>query len=317
MARIGLIAARDREETRRLQMRLEERSAEAVVLDAREDATIRMGPDGESACGVDLRGFTGFYVADLALRSPVVEDEQGKIDRAASREALAASQRQLSAWNSLLLRLAARCPVVNPPQTHDLHALKPWEMAVYERGDLPAPFTLSTSDPAALLAPSGGVRTKIESWIQKGMVGGYGYTTSFLPPGDLDEARQRLEERPLMVQERVQGDNLRAFVLDGKVIGAARIVPREADEVDSRRDTARVQRVELPPEAVDAAVRAARTWGLVFAAVDMMEDRTGSRHAILECNSAPFFVNFERATGLDVSSRLATYLVKGAERGRS
>ena len=51
----------------------------------------------------------------------------------------------------------------------------------------------------------------------------------------------------------------------------------------------------------------------VFAAVDMMQESAAGRHVLLECNSAPFFVNFERATGLDISSRLATYLAKHTE----
>ncbi len=144
--------------------------------------------------------------------------------------------------------------------------------------------------------------------MRKGLVGGYSYTESFAPPADADEAAACLEDGALQVQERVLGDNLRAYVLDGRVLGAAVIVPGAADDTDSRRDTGRVRRVDPPAEAEATALAAVRRWGLVFAAVDFMIDAQTGRHLLLECNSAPFFVNFEKQTGVPVSSELATYL---------
>jgi len=113
-----------------------------------------------------------------------------------------------------------------------------------------------------------------------------------------------------MIQERINGDNLRAFVLDGEMIGAAEVITRGGSETDSRRGDIRVRRVDLPEEASKAAVAAARRWGMVFAAIDFMVDARTGRHYILECNSAPFFVNFERATGLPITARLAEYLAR-------
>ncbi len=306
MKRVGLIGPPDRGEIERLAMRLEERGAEGVVLDPRPDPGIVLTAGGESACGVDLHGFAGFYVADLGIRSPVVPAGDGGVDAAASEAAGASSRRHLAAWNALLERLAARSRVVNPPRTHDLHALKPWEMWVYEREDIPSPWTLGTSDPSGLLDLPAGPRVE---WIRKGMVGGYGYTEAFEPPAGGAEAGEILSAGPVMIQGRVQGDNVRAYVVGGRVIGAAEVVPVEGDEVDSRRGEIRVRRRELPPEAARTAVRAAARWGLAFAAVDLMVDAAGGGYVVLECNSAPFFLAFEQQTGWDVSSRLADYLL--------
>jgi glutathione synthase/RimK-type ligase-like ATP-grasp enzyme len=302
---VGLIGSPERGELERLRMRLEERGAEGVVLDSREDPAIRLSTSGESACGVELRGFVGFYVADLGIRSPVVLDAEGLVDPGASAAAGAASRRHLAAWNALLDRLSARCRVVNPPHTHDLHALKPWEMMVYDREDVPSPWTLATSDPAGLLELG---QEPVADWIQKGMVGGYGYTEAFEVPGSAAAAVAVLEDGPCMIQERIQGDNVRAYVLGDKVIGSATIASIE-DGTDSRRGDIRVQRIVLPETVVRIAVRAAQRWGLQFAAVDFMVEARSGRYVVLECNSAPFFLSFEQQTGWDVSSRLADHLL--------
>lgn len=305
MTRVGLIGPPDREELARLAIRLEERGAEAVLLDSRQDPRIRLDGDGTEACGVDLAGLRAIFVSDLGVRSPWVRGEDERCDLAGSRRALASSRRQLAAWNALLERLARTRPVINPPRTHDLHALKPWEMAVYELDELPVPETMATTDANALREVAGGGGP----WIEKGMVGGYGYTEAFAVPDDELGARALVAERPRMIQRRVEGDNVRAFVIGGEVVGAAEIVSTAGDATDSRRGEKRVRRVELPAETTRAAVTAARRWGMEFCAADFMREASTGRHLLLECNSSPFFVNFERASGCDISSPLADLLL--------
>ncbi len=306
MKRVGLVGPADRAEMIRLSIRLEERGAEPVILDSRADPDIVINRDGMSACGVDLKGLTAVFVSDLGLLSFWSRDEDGNYDSEASEKTLLSSRRHLAAWNALLERLARRIPVINPPRTHDLHALKPWEMSVYESAGLPAPITIATSDPNSLTGLTGLSRT---GWIRKGMSGGYGYTESFDLPADVDTARSELRAAPLMVQERVEGDNVRAFVLGGEVIGAAETVSLDGAATDSRRGDIRVSRVKLPEEAARTAIAATACNGMPYSAVDFMRDEIGGRYLILECNSSPFFVNFERMSGCDISGRIADYLV--------
>lgn len=306
MTRVGLIGPAEREEIARLAMRIEERGGEAIVLDSRPDPAIVLEPGGERACGQDLRGITGLYVADLGIRPPIKRREDGRVDLEATRLAGAASRRHFMAWNALLARVALRARVVNPPQTHDLHTLKPWEMTVYAREKIPAPWTMATSEAARLLEIP---PDREDGWITKGMVGGYTYTESFDPPRTAQAAAAALGAGTRMVQERIQGDNVRAFVLGSRVIGAAAVVSREGDETDSRRGGARVRRVTLPDAVAAVAVRAVACWGMHFAAVDFMVETRSGRYLVLECNSAPFFVNFEAQSGCDISSRLAEYLL--------
>ena len=77
----------------------------------------------------------------------------------------------------------------------------------------------------------------------------------------------------------------------------------------------RVSRVTLPEEAARTAVSAAALWGMPYTAVDFMRDETSGRYLLLECNSSPFFVNFERRSGCDISGRIADYLVGRRRRG--
>ncbi len=198
MKRVGLIGPPDRAELMRLAIRLEERGGEAVVVDSRGDPGIRIEPGSLVACGIELGGLIAVYVSDLGIRSPWVRNAEGCCDIVASEAALLSSRRQLASWNALLACLARDVLVVNPEPTHDLHALKPWEIAVYEREGIPVPGTVATSDPRSLAALS--VDSE-RQWIRKGMVGGYGYTETFVPPADPGEARRHLESGPAMVQE--------------------------------------------------------------------------------------------------------------------
>ena len=307
MIRIALIGPKDRPEIGRLAIRLEERGAEPVFLDSRADPAIAIAPDRIEACGQDLDRVRGAYVADLGIRSPgasVAANDPGV--PAGARRSLAASLRHLSSWNALLEKLGERGPVVNPPATHDLHSLKPFEISVYAGAGLPAPPTVATNDPASLrhVADEGA-----DGWVVKGMVGGYTHTETVEAPRSEEEAGLLLRDGPRMVQRRVEGDNVRAFVLDGAVVGAAEVVSIEGCEIDSRRGETRIRRIEIPEAAARTAVCAATRWGMPFAAVDFMRDARTGEYRILECNSAPFFVVFEGRAGLDLSGKLADFLV--------
>jgi glutathione synthase/RimK-type ligase-like ATP-grasp enzyme len=297
--RVGLIGSPERKEIQRLAIRLDERGAEAVVFDPRGEPRIELTPTSETLDGADLARFSAFYVADLAL--PGVRTAA---DGSADEASLRASQRRLVGWNTLFARLGKRCRVVNPPSTWELHGLKPFENSVHHRLGLRAPWTLATSDPAALLE----LRRDREAWIAKGMVGGYSYTTEYAPPADLGEARAHLAEAPRMVQERINGENLRVYVVEGRALGAAEIIPASPHEVDSRRETLRVRRVTLPDEARRTALAASSHFGFAFAAVDFLRDTRSGEWWLLECNSAPFFVDYESTSGIDVSSALADLL---------
>ncbi len=315
MTRIALIGPPDREEFQRLALRLEERSAEVVVVDTRQPARIELSAHEERACGVSFAGVSGVYVIDLGLPRPRVADAEGGIDLAASARALAHSQTTWAAWRLLLERLASRAAVVNPPASYDVHGLKPLEIAHYLSRGWRAPDTLATDDPAELAALD--ERSAAHAWIRKDLVGGYGYTERLATSTSVEAARSQIGEAALMAQERIEGDAVRAFVIAGRVLVAAEILPQGYGEIDSRRGSARVRRIELAAELCEQSKSVAAAWGMSFAGVDWMRGPAGREWVLLECNSAPMFVEFERRTGADIGSALADHLLRRARRKAS
>lgn len=309
--RVGLIGPPGREELERIELRLEERGVEALVIDPRGEPEFELAPGNERVAGVELGKLAAFYVADLGLSSAPPGAARGEAPDAEERARLIErSQRRLVLWNTLLGRLALRARVINPPHTWDLHGQKPFEVEAYRVHDLPVPRTITTSSPEALLE----LPADVERWITKGLVGGYGYTQAFEPPSTRAQAQALLADGPRLVQQRIEGDNVRAFVAGGELLGAAEVHSADPTEVDSRRDTARLRRVTLPEQARHVALVAARLLQIPFTAVDLMREASSGRYWLLECNSAPFFVEFERQTGIDVSSAVADLLTGRRDR---
>ena len=99
-----------------------------------------------------------------------------------------------------------------------------------------------------------------------------------------------------------------------RVLVAAEILPQGYGEVDSRRGTHRVRRIELPAEIAELSKAVAAHWEMSFAGVDWMRAAGGAEWVLLECNSSPFWVELERRTGADIGSALADLLLRRARR---
>ena len=67
-----------------------------------------------------------------------------------------------------------------------------------------------------------------------------------------------------------------------------------------------VRRARVTKEAAALALRSAALCGLEVAGVDFLETKKGLR--VLEVNAAPGFKGVERATGLDIASRIVGYV---------
>ncbi len=122
------------------------------------------------------------------------------------------------------------------------------------------------------------------------------------------EAFNGLKAR-VIVQEFVQeanGADLRAFVVDGVVVGAMK---RQAKKGEFRSNLHRggtASIVELSEEEENAALKAARVMGLGIAGVDMLQSNHGP--LILEVNSSPGLEGIEAATGKDIANSIIRYV---------
>lgn len=122
------------------------------------------------------------------------------------------------------------------------------------------------------------------------------------------EAFNGLEARVVLQEfiEEAKGADIRAFVVDGKVVGAMK---RQAKEGEFRSNLHRggsAEVIVLAEEEEDAAIKAARVMGLGVAGVDMLQSARGP--LILEVNSSPGLEGIEAATGADVAKEIIRYV---------
>ncbi len=117
----------------------------------------------------------------------------------------------------------------------------------------------------------------------------------------------------IIVQEFIKeakGIDLRAFVVNGEVVGAMRRKAREGEFRSNlhRGGTAAV--VKLTRQEKHAAVTAARKLGLAVAGVDMLPSKRGP--LIIEVNSSPGLEGIEGATKVDIAARIIQFLEQHA-----
>src|SRR6478735_3547682 len=121
------------------------------------------------------------------------------------------------------------------------------------------------------------------------------------------EAFHNLKAR-IIVQEFIReanGADIRAFVVNGKVVGAMK---RQAKEGEFRSNLHRGgtgSLVKLSRAEKTAALLAAETLGLNIAGVDMLQSKRGP--LILEVNSSPGLEDIEKATKQDIATKIIEY----------
>lgn len=122
------------------------------------------------------------------------------------------------------------------------------------------------------------------------------------------EAFQGVKAR-VIVQEFIKeagGADIRAFVVDGVVVGAMK---RQAKEGEFRSNLHRggsASIIELSEEEENAALKAARVLKLGIAGVDMLQSNKGPM--IMEVNSSPGLEGIEAATQKDIAKAIIRYV---------
>lgn len=119
----------------------------------------------------------------------------------------------------------------------------------------------------------------------------------------------------IMVQEYIKeskGRDIRAFVVDGKVIAA---MQREAKPGEFRSNLHRggkAKLVKITPEERTIAVRAAKIMGLSVAGVDLLRSDRGP--LVMEVNSSPGLEGIEKATGKNVAEMIIKFIEQKAKK---
>lgn len=112
-------------------------------------------------------------------------------------------------------------------------------------------------------------------------------------------------KKDVIVQEFIEeagGKDIRAFVVDGEVVGAMER-SGQGDEFRSnlhKGGTAKPIMLDKKTQAI--AIEATRLLGLTVAGVDLMMSNRGP--LVIEVNSSPGLQGIEKATGLDIAGRI-------------
>jgi ribosomal protein S6--L-glutamate ligase len=115
----------------------------------------------------------------------------------------------------------------------------------------------------------------------------------------------------ILVQEFISeagGADIRAFVVDGKVVAAMRRQGPPGEFRSNLHRGGQASKVKLSPEERLTAVRAAKIMGLKVAGVDLLRSNHGP--VVMEVNSSPGLEGIEQSTGKDVAEVIITFLEK-------
>jgi ribosomal protein S6--L-glutamate ligase len=118
----------------------------------------------------------------------------------------------------------------------------------------------------------------------------------------------------VIVQEFIsesKGADIRAFVVDGKVVGAMKRQGKEGEFRSNLHQGGSSQLIKLSKAEREAALTAAQAMDLSIAGVDMLQSERGP--LILEVNSSPGLEGIEKTTKKDIAGFVISYIEKSVE----
>lgn len=123
----------------------------------------------------------------------------------------------------------------------------------------------------------------------------------------------------LLVQEYIEeagGADIRAFVVDGKVVGAMKRQGAEGDFRSNLHQGGKASLYKLNRQEKATAIAAAKAMGLSICGVDMIPSSRGP--LVMEVNSSPGLEGIEKATGVDIAGTIMDFIDRSttAENGK-
>ncbi len=104
------------------------------------------------------------------------------------------------------------------------------------------------------------------------------------------------------------GRDIRVVVIGGKAVAAMERVAQEGEFRSNIELGGEGRKISLAEEYVNAAELAAKTLGLDYCGVDLMEGKRGP--LLCEVNSNAFFEGIERVTGMDIPHLYAKHILE-------
>lgn len=130
------------------------------------------------------------------------------------------------------------------------------------------------------------------------------------------EAFDSLKTRVILQEfiEEAGGADIRAFIVDGQVVGAMKRQGKEGEFRSNLHRGGNAKIIKLSREEKSTALLAAKSMGLAIAGVDMLQSKRGPM--VLEVNSSPGLEGIETATGIDIAGKIVEYIERGTAKKR-
>jgi ribosomal protein S6--L-glutamate ligase len=114
----------------------------------------------------------------------------------------------------------------------------------------------------------------------------------------------------ILLQEFISeanGEDVRVFIIDGKVVAAMKRKTLDEDEFRSNINLGGIgEPVELSPKEIKIALKAAKAMHLSIAGVDILRSKRGP--LVMEVNAFPMLSGIEAATHLDIGDEMIQYV---------
>lgn len=113
----------------------------------------------------------------------------------------------------------------------------------------------------------------------------------------------------ILVQEYIEearATDIRAFVIDGKVVAAMKRTGKEGEFRSNLHKGGTGEIVKLNRKENTTAIKAAEALGLKIAGVDILPSSRGP--LVIEVNSSPGLEGIEKATGIDVAGKIIQFI---------
>lgn len=122
------------------------------------------------------------------------------------------------------------------------------------------------------------------------------------------EAFESLKTRIIMQEyiEEAGGADIRAFIVDGEVVGAMKRQGKEGEFRSNLHRGGQANVIKLSRTEKAMALNAAKSMGLAIAGVDMIVSKRGP--LVLEVNSSPGLEGIEKASGVDIAGKIVEYI---------
>jgi ribosomal protein S6--L-glutamate ligase len=108
--------------------------------------------------------------------------------------------------------------------------------------------------------------------------------------------------------EEAKGADIRAFIVDNKVVGAMKRQGKEGEFRSNLHQGGSGEIIKLSRKEREVALRAAKAMGLAIAGVDLLQSKRGP--LVLEVNSSPGLEGIEKSTGKDIAAEVIDYIEK-------